>query len=555
MNRGHQNYLESINACKANNRKDPSTSSNGNIMDLGGQHNLESIKDYQTINMSHTHTTSLNTIVMNKGYQNYLESIQACQSNNQSNQSFQLNQNSGNIIYNDLVYNIDNDDDTGSNIDSCDIIHGKTGPIGPTGLTGATGTTGTTGPTGKIGPTGPAGEMGTSGGIVLFMNIDEIITINSVNFYNIDAKLYDTNSPTIKTTRVLSNILGTSVPPITLNGDCYTSYEIQFGIVDNLLSSNVIPPGRWDMHIWVRCAFQDVINLQWTLYSQETTGIFSPNPFAVSDIKTIVNASQVTSTEVIISLYITEPVILCNNDTRILLGLKAYTNVKTKPSISLYFESSCPSFIRTTLVPRGATGCTGIAGVTGPTGLAGATGYTGITGSTGCTGLTGPTGIAGVTGHTGITGPSGIQGPTGTTGITGHTGVTGPVGPSSTLSQNIPITLDSSSNFSASVSFTLEATTNYAVSWFVRATTTANTGPTTAYVSASAYATNLFFYNGDNNVIINSTASQMSGGVSADRFTTSTATNITFSLTGASSGISGATPLTDSRFIVNITKL
>jgi hypothetical protein len=103
------------------------------------------------------------------------------------------------------------------------------------------------------------------------------------------------------------------------------------------------------------------------------------------------------------------------------------------------------------------------------------------------------------------------------------------------------------------VLFTLEANTNYAVSWFVRATTTTNTGPTTAYVSAAPATTNLLFYDASNNVIINSTATQMSGGVSADRFTTNGNTNVTFTLTGASTNLAVNNP--HSRFIVNVTKL
>ena len=243
---------------------------------------------------------------------------------------------------------------------------GPPGPSGPSGPPGEQGPKGDTGNTGAEGPTGSIGGIGSSGGIVLFMNIDEVVTINSVNFYNIDALLYDTCAPTIKSSRITNDICGTSVPPIPLNGDSYTCSDIQFGIFDNLLSSTIIPPGMWDMHIWVRTAFKDVINLQWTLYSQDASGIFSPNPFAVSELKKIENASLTTSSEVIISLYIDKPVILCDNTTRILLGLKAYTNVTTRPCISLYFESSSPSFIRTTLLPSGGVGATGATGPVGP---------------------------------------------------------------------------------------------------------------------------------------------------------------------------------------------
>ena len=104
-------------------------------------------------------------------------------------------------------------------------------------------------------------------------------------------------------------------------------------------------------------------------------------------------------------------------------------------------------------------------------------------------------------------------------------------------------------------SFTLEATTNYAVSWFIRATTTANSGSTTASVSASSVDTNLLFSDSANNVIINSTTTQMSGGVSADRIRTNATTSVTFTLAGVGVGITGAATLANSRFIVNVTKL
>jgi hypothetical protein len=213
----------------------------------------------------------------------------------------------------------------------------------------------------------------------------------------------------------------------------------------------------------------------------------------------------------------------------------------------------------------GITGITGITGRTGPTGTTGSVGPTGPTGLTGPTGssLTGTTGITGITGITGRTGPTGSTGSVGPTGITGRTGQTGqtgqtgPVGPSSTLSQNIAITLNSSTAFSGAVSFTLEANSNYAVSWFIRATTTANTGLTTASVSASPVATDLVFFDGANNVIINSTAQQMSGGVSADRISTTGPGSqvVTFTLAGVGTGIEGAAALANSRFIVNVTKL
>ena len=457
----------------------------------------------------------------NRGYQNYLESIKACQANRHCPPT-----------------------------PPCAIPGptgqpgppGRQGPPGPPGPPGPKGNAGSTGPGGPLGPTGVAGNIGSSGGIVLFMNIDEIVTINNVNFYNIDALLYDTCSPTIKSTRVTNDVCGTSVPPITLNGDYYTGSEIQFGIVDHLLSSTIIPPGMWDMHIWVRCAFSDLIKLQWTLYSQDSSGVFSPNPFAVSEIKTIENASQTTSTEVIMSLYIDKPVILCDNNTRILLGLKGYTDATTRPSISLYFESSNPSFIRTTLIPIGPAGKTGNNGVTGPTGP------TGSNGPTGLAGYTGPTGITGITGPTG---PIGYTGYTGYTGITGITGITGPVGPSSTKSNNGTFTTSAgATSFTATSSFTLEINTDYAVSWFIYADATGDPGATTAYVSADAASTQLLFSSAGTAVIINSTTTKISGGVAADQFTTN-GTSVIFTLTGTCS----ATTLAGGRFVVNVMKL
>lgn len=404
----------------------------------------------------------------NRGFQNYLESIKECQVNSNK---------------------------------SCPpplpgVIPGPTGqpgPTGPNGPTGPKGDIGNTGATGQVGPTGHVGNIGSSGGIVLFMNIDEIVTINSKQFYNIDALLYDTCTPTIKTTRVTNDVCGTSVPPIPVDGDSYTCSDIQFGILDNLLSSTIIPPGMWDMHIWVRTAFENLISLQWTLYSQDASGIFSPNPFAVSEIKTITHTSLTTSTEVIISLYIDKPVILCEN-TRILLGLKAYTKVTSRPCISLYFESSSPSFIRTTLVP------------------------------TGCIGGTGPT---------------------------GPIGITGPIGPSSTKSTNTTfITSDGATSFASSVSFLLEANSDYALSWFINADASGNPNTTTAYVSASPVATQLLF-SSPGDVIINSSTSKISGGVAADRFRTNTTTSVSFTLIGTCS----ATTLSNGKFVVNISKL
>jgi hypothetical protein len=231
----------------------------------------------------------------NRGYQNYLESIRACQANNRSCPPTPPGAVPG---------------PTGQ--PGPPGRQGPPGPPGPPGPQGSRGPLGYTGAEGQIGPTGPDGSIGSSGGIVLFMNIDEIVAINNVNFYNIDSILYETCSPTIKTTRVTNDIQGTSVPEIPLNGDYYTGYEIQFAIISNFLSSTVIPPGKWDMHIWVRCAYQDIIKLQWTLYSLDANGAFSPNPFAVSELKPIENASQTTSTEVIIRI---KGIYKCTNKT------------------------------------------------------------------------------------------------------------------------------------------------------------------------------------------------------------------------------------------------
>jgi len=65
------------------------------------------------------------------------------------------------------------------------------------------------------------------------------------------------------------------------------------------------------------------------------------------------------------------------------------------------------------VIPAGATG------PTGPAGIQGATGPTGATGPQGIEGPTGPIGPQGIEGPTGPTGPAGIQGATGPTGDTG----------------------------------------------------------------------------------------------------------------------------------------
>jgi hypothetical protein len=92
-----------------------------------------------------------------------------------------------------------------------------------------------------------------------------------------------------------------------------------------------------------------------------------PNPLAVSQRQPINVVSLTTSHEIVIPLYIDKPICLCNAATRLLVGIKAFTQSTEKPSLSIYFESCNPSFIRTTLVPLGPTGYTGITGITGPT--------------------------------------------------------------------------------------------------------------------------------------------------------------------------------------------
>jgi hypothetical protein len=227
---------------------------------------------------------------------------------------------------------------------------------------------------------------GSAGGIVLFMNVDEIVVVNDVIFYNVDNDLYQTCAPTIKSVKITDDICGTAAPSIPPGGDNISGQEVQFALIPGLLSSNIIPPGMWDMHIWVRTAQGGNISLQWTLYFQDEDGTFTPNPFAVSDLVTITNSSLTTASEVILPLYIPKPVCLCSTNTRILLGLKAFSDIPNA-CLSLYFESCSASFIRTTLVPAGRLGPTGPTGEAGPTGQLGATGSTGSTGSSVYSGL------------------------------------------------------------------------------------------------------------------------------------------------------------------------
>ena len=292
-------------------------------------------------------------------------------------------------------------------------------PTGPTGGTGPDGLIGPIGHTGEDGETGPVGMNGTAGGIVLFMNIDEVVMVNGIKFYNIDSQLNESCAPTIKSVVVSDSSLGTAAPYVIIpGGDIVSGSEVQFALIDGLLSSNIVPPGMWDMHIWVRTAQPDVVSLQWTLYFQDDHGSFTPNPFAASERVTITNASLTTATELVIPLYVEKPICLCETSTRILLGIRAYSTTPNA-GLSLYFESCSASFIRTTLVPLGATG---LAGTTGPTGMTGDIGPQGVPGSatnTGATGEVGPTGI------TGEVGPQGVPGTATNTGATGQTGQKG----------------------------------------------------------------------------------------------------------------------------------
>ena len=181
----------------------------------------------------------------------------------------------------------------------CPPEHGPTGPPGPRGNTGRQGETG------PAGETGPEGIQGVAGGIVLFMNIDEIVMVNGIKFYNVDSDLYETCAPTIKSVIVNDSPLGTAAPYVIIpGGDIVSGSEVQFAVMPGLLSSNIIPPGMWDMHVWVRTPNANVISLQWTVYFQDEDGTFTPNPFAASDRVTIKNASLTKASEIVIPLYI-----------------------------------------------------------------------------------------------------------------------------------------------------------------------------------------------------------------------------------------------------------
>ena len=118
---------------------------------------------------------------------------------------------------------------------------GATGPRGQNGEAGPTGPQGIQGNDGLIGPTGPVGMNGTAGGIVLFMNIDEIVVVNDVKFYNIDEDLYQTCAPTIKSVVIDDNICGTAAPYVIIpGGDIISGQEVQFALMPGLLSSNIV---------------------------------------------------------------------------------------------------------------------------------------------------------------------------------------------------------------------------------------------------------------------------------------------------------------------------
>ena len=79
---------------------------------------------------------------------------------------------------------------------------------------------------------------------MLFMNIDEVVMVNGIKFYNIDSELYETCAPTIKSVVVSDSNLGTAAPYVIIpGGDIISGSEVQFAIMPGLLSSNIVPPG------------------------------------------------------------------------------------------------------------------------------------------------------------------------------------------------------------------------------------------------------------------------------------------------------------------------
>ena len=248
------------------------------------------------------------------------------------------------------------------------------GPIGPQGYPGPIGKDGLTGNTG---PQGPPGERGPSCGVILFMNVCEYIPIYTVKthdksiettfFYSMDTSLYFSSAPIQK--HIHANTHGVPAPQVITPGGDTTLTNVQFALAPNLLASNVIPPGAWEMHIWVKAPTiplpdQEVplIKLQWTLYLQnENNSVYSPFPVIISEAVEILQTSLNKSTEIIICANFSMPYILPSSKTRLLVGITAYSSIDETPLI-LSFESTYPSFVRTTLPSIGETGFTGPAG-------------------------------------------------------------------------------------------------------------------------------------------------------------------------------------------------
>jgi hypothetical protein len=382
---------------------------------------------------------------------------------------------------------------------------------------------------------------GTSGGIVLFMNVDEIVMVNNYKFYNVDSNLYQTCAPTIKAVKIDNHIAtcgGTPAPNVIIpGGDIVSKQYVQFALMPGLLSSNIIPPGMWDMHLWVRTAQSGQISLQWTLYFQDEDGVYTPNPFAASERVTITNSSLTCASEVVMPLYIQKPVCLCSTDTRILLAIKAFSSIP-HACLSLYFESCSASFIRTTLVPCGPTGPTGAPGIIGQIGPMGPTGPTGM---------------------------RGIDGTAVNTGATGLTGITGPAGPLLTQASVAKFSVDlnnKSVNITKLTFNGLQPNTQYVINWLVN-----EVGRTSTLTSTNAYliASNVdasSFPTVDSIVPLNlnlSTSLDVSGnniykisGAATDTITTNASgTSITFTLI---QNANGSFVMSEGRLCIELTK-
>ena len=248
-------------------------------------------------------------------------------------------------------------------------------PQGPPGDRGPRGYTGDNGPPGDPGATGSVGRAGPAGGLILFMNINENVEVANYKFYNVSTSLHQSQSTTIRNVILSDTGMGAPAPYVLVpGGDVVSGSEIQFALAPGLLTSNIIAPGRWDMHLWVRSSHCNAVSLQWTIYIQNDPSVFTPNPIAVSDRIYVSNTSQTTADEVILPLYIPKPIHLPSINSRVLISVKAYCDSRNA-SLAMYFESTNTSFIRTTLIPLGSTGQFG---ATGPTG-----GFTGWTGPTG----------------------------------------------------------------------------------------------------------------------------------------------------------------------------